>query len=222
MSNDYIPTKDSIFDGWYQSLINYVDTKTSGSNPAWPTVPVEAAETIIDAFQPWHTAYVKTQSPHTAVDTEAKNDARAAAERLIRAFVNQYLRFPPVTNEDRTAMEIPNHDTTPTPIPVPTTRPEFGLKVKDLRRLDVDFHDQDSASKAKPYGYDGAVIFWSVLDTPPLRQEDLTRSELATRTPHTLSFEETERGKRVYIALRWQNEKGEKGPWSELQDAIVP
>jgi hypothetical protein len=27
-----------------------------------------------------------------------------------------------------------------------------------------------------------------------------------------------EQGKTVYIALRWQNEKGEKGPWSEIEN----
>jgi hypothetical protein len=51
---------------------------------------------------------------------------------------------------------------------------------------------------------------------------DLTRSVLATRTPHILEFTEEERGKTVYVAICWQNEKGEKGPWSEMESAIVP
>jgi hypothetical protein len=29
-------------------------------------------------------------------------------------------------------------------------------------------------------------------------------------------------GKTVYIAIYWQNEKGEKDPWSEIESAIVP
>jgi hypothetical protein len=45
---------------------------------------------------------------------------------------------------------------------------------------------------------------------------------LATRTPHILEFTEEERGKTVYVAICWQNEKGEKGPWSEIESAIVP
>jgi hypothetical protein len=39
--------------------------------------------------------------PYTQVDREAKNDAKRASKKAIRAFVNQYLRFPPVTDEDR-------------------------------------------------------------------------------------------------------------------------
>ncbi|MDR0639608.1 MAG: hypothetical protein LBG27_12035 [Spirochaetaceae bacterium] len=37
--------------------------------------------------------------------------------------MNRYLRYPPVTDEDRTAMAIPNHDTHPMPVP----RPASGL-----------------------------------------------------------------------------------------------
>jgi hypothetical protein len=29
-------------------------------------------------------------------------------------------------------------------------------------------------------------------------------------------------GKRVYIALVWQNEKGQKGPFSHIEGAFIP
>jgi hypothetical protein len=51
---------------------------------------------------------------------------------------------------------------------------------------------------------------------------ELTNSVLATRTPHILEFTELDRGKTVYIAMRWQNKKGHKGPPSEIQSAIIP
>jgi hypothetical protein len=35
-------------------------------------------------------------------------------------------------------------------------------------------------------------------------------------------YSETERGKPVYYAGRWQNEKGEKGPWGDIVSAIIP
>jgi hypothetical protein len=59
-------------------------------------------------------------------------------------------------------------------------------------------------------------------DAPPADHNALTRSVLATRTPHTFEFTEEERGKTVYMAACWQNEKGQKGPWSEIVSAIVP
>jgi hypothetical protein len=45
---------------------------------------------------------------------------------------------------------------------------------------------------------------------------------MASRTPHTLQFAEEERGKTVYIALAWQNERGHIGPWSDIQNTVIP
>jgi hypothetical protein len=61
-----------------------------------------------------------------------------------------------------------------------------------------------------------------IRNTPPEDTGDLTHSVLAIRTPHTMEFFEEERGKTVYIAIQWQNEKGEKGPWSEIESVIIP
>jgi hypothetical protein len=113
-------------------------------------------------------------------------------------------------------------DTTRTPVPVPSTYPEFFVKVKDIRMLEVHFKDKGSANKARPYGYSGAVVYYGVSDAAPVEAEDLPHSLLATKTPYTLTFTEAERGKRVYIALVWQNEKGQKGPFSQVEEAFIP
>lgn len=226
---DYLDLPDAEFDQFFKFLNQYVAQKSGGASPVWTHIPAAARTALQDAYAAWYTAYSKTFGPHTPVDTEGKNDARKSSEHTVRAFRNQYLEFDPVTNEDRTAMGIPNKDTTRTPIGVPQTRPEFDLKVKDIRQVNVDFWDQGSGataggghSKARPYGYSGAVINWLISDAAPARPEDLTGSALATHTPYTLSFSETDRGKTVYIALRWQNEKGEKGQFSEMQSTIIP
>ena len=45
---------------------------------------------------------------------------------------------------------------------------------------------------------------------------------LASRTPYALEFAEAERGKTVYVALSWQNGRGNIGQWSEIQSAVIP
>jgi hypothetical protein len=52
--------------------------------------------------------------------------------------------------------------------------------------------------------------------------EDLIHSAFDTRSPFTLSFDENQRGKTVYFCLRWENTRGEKGPWSEIVSGIIP
>jgi hypothetical protein len=45
---------------------------------------------------------------------------------------------------------------------------------------------------------------------------------MASRTPHAIEFDETERGKTVYVALAWQNNRGNIGSWSEMQNTVIP
>jgi hypothetical protein len=199
---DYVPKKDADFDVWFKFMIQYVAKKCSIIPPAtaaeWTHIPAEVRAALADAYAFWYTLYLAVIGPHTPVDTQAKNNAKKAAIAKIRPFVNQYLRFLPVTDEDRTAMGIPNRDTIPTPIE-PTTRPEFALTLKDIRQIGIVFWDQGKSSKhrAIPYGMNGAVVLWEVRPDPPDKPENLSKSALATRTRFTLEFEEPERGKTV-------------------------
>jgi hypothetical protein len=153
----------------------------------------------------------------------AKNDAKAAGTKIIRAFTNEFIRYSTaVSVEDKRSLGVHIPDPTPTPIPDPKTRPEFGLRVADIRKIRGDFRDQGSESKARPYGMDGAVVSFAVADAAVTSTGGLTRSFLATRTPFTLEFTDEERGKIVSVALQWQNEKGRKGGFSEIQSTIIP
>jgi hypothetical protein len=61
-----------------------------------------------------------------------------------------------------------------------------------------------------------------VSNTPVVNHNLLTHSRLASRSPLELSFDPEERGKTVYLAARWQNRRGELGPWSDIISAIIP
>jgi hypothetical protein len=219
--DDYIPSKDAEFNEFFKFIGIYVDGKTTGENPQW-VFPADALAAFHAAWLAWDEAYQKTLVPHIPAFTAEKNRVRKMAEKALRAFVNRCLRYPPVTPEDRAIMKIPEHDDTRTSISTPVSRPEFSIELKDICQLKIPFHDQGSTRKARPYGMNGAVISWDVLDSPPAKAQALRNTVLATRTPHTLTFDEADRGKTVYIALQWQNEKGKRGKHSEIQSAIIP
>jgi hypothetical protein len=67
----------------------------------------------------------------------------------LRAFVNQFLRFPPVTNPDRAEMGIPNHDTIRTDHKTVTEIVDFVIHLSSIRELVVDFWIQGADYKAK-------------------------------------------------------------------------
>jgi hypothetical protein len=219
--HDFIPEKEAAFNDFFKFLVLYVDGKTAGETPEWP-FPADALDALHAALDAWETAYQKTLVPHIPAFTQEKRRVRKRSEKTLREFVNRFLRYSPVTAEDRAIMGIPEHDDTRSDIPAPETRPEFNIVVKDICQLKVPFRDQGSSRKARPYGMNGAVISWDVLDAPPATASLLRKTVLATRTPHIFTFSEEDRGKTVYFAMQWQNEKGARGPFSEIQSAVIP
>ncbi|MDR1644755.1 MAG: hypothetical protein LBS05_02865 [Tannerellaceae bacterium] len=215
---DYLPYSDKDLSYWVTNFYTKIEVKAQ----AW-AIPTAEVEAVGSAFSQFANFLAEAESPdRTPVIVAKKNAARKTLTGLIRTMVRFRLNNPILTDADRIDLGLHVRDTTYTPVPVPETRPELDIKVLDVRRLKVAFRDQENEEKGRPYGVNGAVIVYAVLDEPPADVTALGRSVLATRTPHTLEFAEGDRGKTVYLAICWQNNKGERGPWSEIESAIVP
>jgi len=221
-SNNFIPRNDAEFNDWFKFITQYIAPKLSGASPAWDHIPSRHFQELIGAYADWYNAYALTLTPHTPAVITAKNDARRKAEQIIRPFIRRFLQFEPVTNADRVNMRLPLHDIIRTDHKVVEEEVEFVLIIRGIRVVHVDFWVLGSGHKAKPAGYDGAVIVWDVLDEPPADPNALNRHTMASRTPFTLEFPEEERGKTVYVALCWQNERGIIGRWSDIKSTVIP
>jgi hypothetical protein len=220
-TQDFIPSRDAEFDGWLVNLTAYVDAKVTAGT--WTHIPADKATVLKGHNTDWHTAYSKTLGPHTPVDTEAKNDARKAAEAFARQFVAQYLKFDPVTNEDRTAMNLHNRDTTHTAIGTPTTRALI-TDLKALGGFQVEIRFQDEAtpnSRAIPYGCNGGLLNFTWGAEKSTDYALLKDTKLMTHSPFVLALPPEAEGKFLSCAARWQNERGELGPWGEIQHISV-
>jgi len=151
--------------------------------------------------------------------------ARAAFQELVAHM--RYIRrrtffMPPLTESNFVELGLRPPDTIRTSHMVVSEKVDFVIHLSNIRQLVVDFWVQGETRKAKPRGYDGAVIIWDIRDTPPEQPTDLANHTMASRRPYTLTFDETQRGKTVQIALAWQNERGILGQWSEYKSAIIP
>jgi hypothetical protein len=80
----------------------------------------------------------------------------------------------------------------------------------------------EETARAKPPGQHGAEIRWAVLEVAPTVLDDLSHSSFDTRSPFTLTFDENQRGQALYYCLCWENTRGEKGPYSPIEKAIIP
>jgi hypothetical protein len=118
-------------------------------------------------------------------------------------------------------MGLPIHKTKREPAPVAKKAPVLIVSGDGPRQVRFDFGATKDA-KAKPEGQHGAEIVSVISDTKPTEIEDLTRSSFDTNSPLILTFKESERGKTLWFAARWENTSGKKGPWSEIESTIIP
>jgi hypothetical protein len=176
-------------------------------------------EAFKTAFESWHNPATRTK-----LLTEQLLEAEKTFKEAYRKLYTGFLRESPlVTDNDLIAMSLPKRSTERNPSPVATTYPDYDVDSSMMRRLTIHFYDQGKVkSKAKPKGQHGAEIRWAILSAPPTKIDDLTNSSFDTRTPLTLEFGEEQRGETVYFCLRWENNRGEKGPWSKIENAIIP
>jgi hypothetical protein len=221
LRNDFIPTKDRDFLSWVINFLKFLFPILA--RIAFPNEIYQELAAMRNDFQE-KLETAEEPATRTKLTVLAKKNARKALEKRLRQVVKEYLTFNhAVTDEDRDGLGLPIYKTTRTPAQVATTYPDFDIDSSTIRRLTIHFYDQgQKTSKAKPAGQHGAEIRWVISDTPVVDVKDLTHSAFDTHTPFTLEFEGHERGKTVYFCLCWENTRGEKGPWSEIQSAIIP
>ena len=183
-------------------------------------------QTLIPAGSAFATAYEAWQNPatRTAVISVTMYEAERAFKSLYRKLYIGFLKNSPlVTDADLVAMGLPERGsgarTAPQP---PVTVPAYEARMPSPGVVEIHFRDAGAGRKAKPARIHGVEIAWAVLDNTPVGWNELTHSSFDTRTPFRLTFEGDRRGKRVYFALRWENTRGEKGPWSNIGEAVIP
>ncbi|MDR1326143.1 MAG: hypothetical protein LBK00_08930 [Treponema sp.] len=220
---DNLPSSDVEFDVFFGNIVNFVDQKCDATPPVWNHIVQASRQELRGAYDAWTAAYKPTKVPHSPVQTAEKNRVRQSSETVLREFINRFLRYDPVTNEDRDNMAIHNKKSTHSPIAVPTTSPQLIIDTSTIRRLIIYYKDEKSGRRGKPDGVHGLEVCWAILDHPPMSIEELIHSAFDTKSPLILEFDEQDRGKRVYMVGCWEiAREGEKGPFSAIVEAIIP
>jgi hypothetical protein len=176
------------------------------------------------SFTNVNTAYAlwANAATQTKMVTDDLNDAEKIFKPLYRKLYNVLRTGPLVHDSDLEAMGLPKRSDTPrTPSPIPTTKVILHASVIGPGAIRVDYEDEDG-SKKKPKGVHGLEFVWAILDAPTEKWTDLTHSSFDTATPLNLTFAGEERKHTLYYAARWENTRGEKGPWNDIQTIIIP
>ena len=173
----------------------------------------------------WTNAFAKASNKQdrSSTDVQAKNDARTIYEQKLRKFIAKWINGnDAVPDSERTRIGLTVKKGTRTAVDVPTTSPVASVNFSTRLHHIVSFIDINTpTSKAKPDGVHGCEM-WYKLGTPaPVNQTDLSFFGVCTRSPYTIEFKGEDAGKIVWYWLRWENTKGEHGPWSSPVCAMV-
>jgi hypothetical protein len=216
-----IPSKDADFN----TAQNIIANTASTNRTQWFLDSPWLDNDLMPQKIKWDEAWATYENPATRNPsiTFAKNEQRKAYEKLLRLLVKNLQSNIHVTPDDLRAMGIAVPSPGKTHAPVADKAPDVDVDTSTIGRLTIHFFEKGSRhKKGKPAGQHGAEIRWTFGEAPPTRWDELIHSEIDTNSPFTLVFENDQRGKTVYFALRWENTRGEKGPWSEIQSAIIP
>jgi hypothetical protein len=221
MSNNYIPSKDAVFIIWVKTLIAYIVSHvTSWGLDADRVSELSAAE--VD----FATKYGRATDPatRTPVAIEAKTESRKLLEGLVRKFVSEFIRSSSkVTHEDLKAMGLPIPDTHPTPHKPPVEQAQVEIKIINQRELGVTIVDVQSPSlHHRPLDASRIKLVYSVSDVPITDPETLGHAIVSPKIYHELIFSPSDQHRDVYLAARYENTKGDGGPWSDILHTQVP
>lgn len=217
--SDYIPPADHAFYEWQRVLLAYIlqnFTRWGVPSPQTTLIPLALA---------FEAAFVACQNPNRGkVDTQKKNEARDALEKELRVYNKAYLLYnPAVSDDDRTAMGLPVHKKSRSPVAKPETAPELLPDTSMRRIIRVYYKDEGALRRGKPNGVKGIEVKWAKLHDYPKDISELINSVVDTNPPLSLEFQEHERGERVFMCGRWVIQReGEKGPWGKIEEVIVP
>lgn len=215
----YVPDADGDFDSWQGNWMTY-----AGANLAALGISATRFAELVALQLAWRTRYdnlgVITAQKEAA--TQFKVQARDPFQTALQDESQIVQKRSSTTNDQRAGLQITVPDTTRTPVPPPTTAPVGRIETPSVRKHTVHFADSTTpTSKKKPDGVRGCQILMKIGAPPPTSASEMEFVVTDPKTPHDISFEVADVGKTVYYWLRWENTRGEPGPWSAMISATI-
>ncbi|MDR0537776.1 MAG: hypothetical protein LBH04_07040 [Tannerellaceae bacterium] len=169
-----------------------------------------------NAVQAWKDPELRTQRAIAALA-----DARGKFEPHYRQLYKLIKASPLITKDDLSAMGLPWQDNIRTLKPITQKIAEIKVGHPSVGVVEIRFRGENKAKWGKEDGVHGAEIAWAILSQAPTDWHELIHSSFDTASPYLLSFPGEDLGKTLYFAIRWENGRGDKGPWSAIQKVVI-
>jgi len=217
MSN-FIPRKVKDFIFFTRKIAEFVDERVE----EWTHIPDDAFTDLVEKMNILHSAQENMIKDDSRQQHEKRNMAHKECEKALRHFIKFYLRNPIITRDELVAMGIPPLDNVRTQHTKVEEAVDMLIKLRYENELIVHFRQRGADNRAKPKGYDGAVIIWAIGDAEPDNLKDYDGHVLASKTPYAVKFDTHKSGNRVWFRAAWQNARGIIGEYCEAKSAVIP
>jgi hypothetical protein len=217
---DWIPTREQdlvdLCGKWVTVLADTVKITAYG----WEQADCMAVLGMVNGFLIVRSAY---EADNSSVKRLAKDEAKDEAVDAMRDFANSSIRFNKKMDDPaKLVMGIHLKDRTPTVHGTPTSQPDtvventlnhYEHRVRALNHATRDAH--------KPPDAYGVRYTWQVGGEKPASGADLPKSKFSRKTTHIVQYTEADKGKTAYYSTCYENGKGDTGPWSPVEEAII-
>ena len=209
------PSKEGEFNTYVNVAVPYlVDNKVR------LLVSSENLDAIETGLTAWNAIFPLSQNVNTRTKTIVKNKD-VSKSVLMQAMRITFADIPQsvLTAEDRNTLNLEERSTSRTPAPVPSTRPVGQVNTNNRLEHIISYTDE-GGSHARPAKVRGCQI-WCKEGEPVLTVKELRFLATDTVSPYKHAFDVEDVGKTIHYWLRWENTRGETGPWSNVVSATV-
>ncbi len=219
MAGSWLPTNDTALD----PFINNFQTLIAGSPTSYGLVAADATA-ITAAYTSWHAAFLAATNPTTRTKgtVATKNTQKANVLGVVRRYATIIRANLGVSDALKVGLGLTIRDTSPSPVPPPSTKPELAITKIDTGYQSVTARDEGSAApRARPVGSVGLLIYRAVGTTAATLPSEATFLTFIGRPDVQSTFDNADRGKIATYFARWTNARGEVGPWSNPVSAAI-
>jgi hypothetical protein len=161
-------------------------------------------------------------------------EIRAAERDLVAQMSDIKMRFlfiPPLTEADFITLGLRPRDRVPTAVNAPVITAEADLTFPTIGRVELWRIRPSGNVPGDARASYGTRIYYGVLGAddgtparitaPPVTGANLPQSVFTRKNRYCFDFP-AERGKHAYFCIRYENSKGQHGPWGTILEAYVP
>ena len=209
------PSKDSDLNTYFIAVVAYIIL-----NATRLRIDHGQQDTLQQLMDIWMDIYPKSQDEGTRTKSVIE-DKDVAKVNMIQHLRIIYGDIPQsvLTSLDRNTLHIDIKNSARTPVAPPSTRPVGQVNTSNRLEHTIIFTDEDG-SHARPKGARGCQI-WYKEGEPITNYDELSFMATDTKSPYIHRFPVDKAGKTVHYWLRWENTRGEVGPWSTVVTATV-